>query len=270
VEIYPSASFSVKKTDNQFAVIPVSLRQNRLEMKFKEEKDGYSLTLNTETLPENTKEIYLNISDLKYCNGAELYADSMMVADTYYHLSGDSIYAPWSFGLKRFLNSPKQQWVIERQPGTSDYKIFNKLSGQTMAYLNNKICMVADNDCDASLWLIVESGKECNIQHKKTGKWLAESNKTLTLSENKVAWEIEDVDDFYKTICLEHMSYIGQNAGNVEVSTLKQEANFHLKSYKFMLSLKDFTFKREKGVFAKPTHYSFLMGGNVDLRLNKQ
>lgn len=270
VEIYPSKTFTAKKTDKQFAVIPVRLSQNKLALEFKNENDGYSFALNKATLPENTKEIYLNISNLEYSKGAELYADSMMVADTYYHISGDSIFAPWSFGLMRFLYSPTQQWVVEKQHGTKDYKIFNKLSGQTIGYRNSKICMVADKDADANLWVIVKSGIDYKIQHKKTGKWLSASNKMLILSENQGNWRIEDSDDFYKTISTDQLSYISQDFGNVKVSTMKQEAKFLLKSYNFLLSLKDFTFKREEGIFAKPSHYSFLMEGNVDLRLNKQ
>jgi len=270
VEIYPSTSFPVKKPNNQFAVIPVKLSQNKLPLEFKNEKNGYSMTLSKNMLPKNTKEIYLNISELSHSKGAELYADSMMVADTYYHLSGDSTYAPWSFGLKRFLNSPNQQWVVEKQPGTNDYKIFNKLSGQIIGNSNNKICMVVDNDSDENLWIIVNSGREHKIQHKKTGKWLSELNNMLILSEKTEIWKIKDFDDFYKTIGTARQNFISQDGENINVSTLKQEANFSLKSYEFILSLKDFTFKREEGIFAKPTHYSFLMEGNIDLKLNKQ
>ena len=127
--------------------------------------------------------------------------------------------------------------------------------------------MVADNDADANLWAIVGSGKEHTIQHMKTGKWLNKFNKTLILSENKSVWNIEYFDDFYKTICSAQQSYLGQNGENIEVSILKQEAKFLLKSYKFLLSLKDFSFMREDGIFAIPTHYSFLMEGSVDLKL---
>jgi hypothetical protein len=160
--------------------------------------------------------------------------------------------------------------VVEKQPGTNDYKIFNKMSGQIIGNSNNKICLVVDNDSDENLWIIVNSGREHKIQHKKTGKWLSELNNMLILSENQEIWKIKDFDDFYKTIGTARQNFISQDGENINVSNLKQEANFSLKSYEFILSLKDFTFKREEGIFAKPTHYSFLMEGNIDLKLNKQ
>jgi len=257
---YPAPGFSLKFFNKQLVKQPVKLDQPVLPIAVQPEKDGYSVRLKAEDLPKSCKEIYLNISPPEYGRGAELFADGMMVADSYYHLAGDSIYAPWCFGLKRFLNSHTMQWVIEKQPGGSGFKIFNKFRGSLIGVKDGKLCMLPDDDGENTIWQMDEKEEKSMLKHIGSGKYLTYSgNKTELVTTPTYIWTISHSDDFYQTISNGRKAYLCLTGETVAVNNTKREVTFDLKSYKFVVSLKDFTFKRVEGIYTKPESYSFLM-----------
>jgi len=270
VRIYPSSSFSLNKPEGQFTETRVQLQLPMPDLKYRKHERGYRFSVSNNRIPGRVKEVYLNISEPGFGKGAELYADGMLVADTYYHLSGDSAFAPWSFGLKRFLKSPFRHWVVEKQPGSNEYKLFSQLTGQIIGIKDKVIQMLPDGNDASVLWVIVQTGMdEGTIQSKANGKWMSVSGNRLILGDKPVVWKICHSDDFYKTISL-GQDYITCREKEVTLSAKEQEVVFDLKSFAFVVSLKDFTFKREDGIFTAPSHATYLLESNVILETGKE
>jgi Glycosyl hydrolases family 35/Ricin-type beta-trefoil lectin domain-like len=213
LQYYPAPSFSDSGFTNQWLKQMVSLNQQQIEIPFQAVGNGtYRAILDRRIIPADAKELYLTTTPITANHGAEFYVDGMLASDTYYRRDKDGFFAPWSFGVKRFLRSNSQQWVIQSQPESKHCRILNKLTG----------AVLTAGEVQAAYQVLLADGKqpattnqfwEVNgdkIRNSATGLFLeAESGKTaneLKLRLNKASnqaaqhWGIVHADECYSTI----------------------------------------------------------------------
>lgn len=278
LQLYPSPDFGKNGNfNNQWNDFKIRLEQPSVDLHYENAGNGiYNVQFNKKMIPENVKEMYLHTTAPGFCQGVEFTVDGMLVGDNFYRLEGDSIFSPWSFGIKRFIRGNRQQWIIEKQPGENGYRVLNKYAGKALSLLTgkqNELKCISESDSPSQLWDLEDSGNQnFRIKSKLNGLYLSDLSGTIFLEKfsdrKRQIWEINHTDECYSEFRNVKSQNIlkGDEKGVESVSDKNLSITASISSYSFVLSLKDFTFKSDPGDFVRPTYYSFCMGKEIQIK----
>ena len=246
---YPAPSFSHGGFTNVWLKQMVSLNQQRVEIPFQSVGDGtYRANLDRRMIPPDAKELYLTTTPITMNHGAEFYVDGMLASDTYFRRDKDGVFATWSFGVKRFLRSNSQQWVVQLRPESKHCRILNKLTGAVLTAgqgeAANQVLLV-----DGKLTATTNQFWEVNgdkLRNSATGLFLeatpGKAGNELKLSLNKASnkaaqrWGIVHADECYNTIT-------NPACGAILDAAIPGILNTEPESPHFDVTLKSFEFK---------------------------
>jgi len=278
LQFYPGSDFGKNGNfNNQWNDLTISLDQPSVDLQCEDTGKGvYNVQLNKKMIPAGVKEMYLHTTAPGFCQGVEFTVDGMLVGDNFYRLEGDSVFSPWSFGIKRFIRGNRQQWVIEKQPGENEYRVLNKFTGKALSVFQgqqNQLDCSSESDSPAQLWEFVDLGNQnFRIKSMLNGMYLSDISGTILLEKitdrKRQIWEINHTDECYsELINVKSKNILKENEEGVElVSDKNQSVTASISSYSFVLSLKDFTFRSEPGDFVRPTFYSFCMEKKIHIK----
>ena len=278
LQFYPVAGFGKNgKYEEQWSEIEIALEQPEVELVYKSIGDGnYAVELNRNMIPNGVKEMYLNTTAPGFQQGVEFSVDGMLMGDSFYRLEGDSIFAPWQFGIKRYIRKNSQQWVIEKQPQGNAYRLFNKYSGKALSahkVQSYGLQCIEEENTPLQLWDMEDLGNQrFRIKNRSNDLYLTAKHGKVFLEEYSSkkfqVWVVRNSDEYYFEL-RNSKSQDLLTFNKEEISTVSDKnlnVTAIISSYSSELSLKDFTFRTEPGDFVKPTFFNFLMEKEIEVR----
>ncbi len=279
IALYPAKDFGPGRYQNQWTRQTVALRPEPAAVAFSPSGDGsYRALIDPRTIPADAKELWITTTPLTAFYGAEFYVDGLLGSDTYYRREVSGAFAPWTFGVKRFLQANRCQWVVQQQADGKHIRLLNKVTSEALAITGDsvkQVCLVdGRKPCTPNqLWEIVNG---TSIRNAQAELWLgadAEGNLVLkkTGDEENRHWDIAHTDECYSSIRNVATGKFLDVSAKGFLSATKLDAKFEVifKSFEFAPFVPGKTsrapIKYTYGDFARVASVSYLKEGSVEL-----